>query len=70
MCLSVAYWLAQSSPEDISLNISIYDRDTSAVEPIVRLYRNIPRIATRRLLTHYFIALTASVCSGLPVEQE
>jgi hypothetical protein len=66
MHLSVAYWLTQSTPEDLSLNISIYNLEDLAVQPIVRLHRDVPRLAAGRLLADYFIALTTSVCSGLP----
>jgi hypothetical protein len=66
MCLSVAYWLTQSLLTDLSLNISIYDLDDSTTQPIARLYRNVPRLAAGRLITNYFIALTSSVCLGLP----
>jgi hypothetical protein len=66
MRLSVAYWLTQSTTTELVLNISIYDLNDSAVQPIIRLSRDIPRIAASALLTGYFIALVASICSGLP----
>jgi hypothetical protein len=66
MCLSVAYWLTQSTTTELVLNISIYDLDDSAVQPIIRLSKDIPRVAASALLTGYFIALVASICSGLP----
>jgi hypothetical protein len=66
MRLSVAYWLTQNTTVDLVLNISIYDLDDSAVQPVIRLSRNIPRIASSSVLTGYFLASVASVCSGLP----
>jgi hypothetical protein len=66
MCLSVAYWLTQSTTTELSLNISLYDLDNSTVQPIVRLSRNIPRVAAGSLLSGYFLALVSSVCLGLP----
>jgi hypothetical protein len=66
MRLSVAYWLTPTSTTELVLNISIYDLDDSAIQPILQLSRDIPRIAASTLLTGYFIALVTSVCSGLP----
>jgi hypothetical protein len=66
MRLSVAYWLTPTTTTELVLNISIYDLDNSAIQPILRLSRDIPRIAASALLMGYYIALVASVCSGLP----
>jgi hypothetical protein len=64
MCLSVAYWLTQSNADNLVLNISLYDLDDSAVQPIARLYRDIPRVAAGSLLSGYFLALVSSSMLG------